>query len=211
MYQLYYSPGACSMAVHVILNELNMAVELHPVSIANGDTRTPEYLKMNPRGQVPLLLSDDKPMVEGAAMILWLCEKHGPTDLMPAAGWERAQALQWLMFANATLHGAYSRIFWLNRAVKDEAQKTALISTAIEYVQTLWNQIEEELQDKPYLAGDKCTAGDILVTVIGNWGAWLPKPITFGPRTKALFAAVSARPAFQMALVAEGVEYKAAA
>lgn len=210
MYQLYYSPGACSMAIHVVLNELNQKVELKPVSIPNGDTRTPEYLKLNPRGQVPLLVQDGQPMVEGAAMMTYLIDTHGPSNLLPAKGWERAQALQWLMFANSTLHPAYSRIFWLNKVAKDDAQK-ALIITAIDQVQTLWDQIEQELQGKPYLAGKHCTAGDILATVIGNWGAWLPKPLSFGSKTKALFKAVSARPAFQQALAAEGVEYKAAA
>lgn len=210
MYQLYYSPGACSMAIHVVLNELNQPVELKPVSIQNGDTRTPEYLALNPRGQVPLLLVDGNPMVEGAAMITYLLDTHGPSELLPAKGWERAQALQWLMFANATLHGAYGRIFWLNKIAKDDAQK-ALIMTAIDQVQGLWDQIEQELQGKPFLAGQHCTAGDVLVTVIANWGAWLPKPINFGPKTKALLKAVSARPAFQKAVAAEGVEYKAAA
>jgi glutathione S-transferase len=211
MYQLYYSPGACSMAIHVVLNELNQPVELKPVSIQNGDTRTPEYLKMNPRGQVPVLMAEGKPMVEGAAMIAYLLDTHGPSDLLPAKGWERAQALQWLMFANATLHGAYSKLFWLNRVVQDEAQKAALIEAAIAPIQTLWDQIEAELQTKPYLAGQNCTAGDILVTVIANWGAWLPKPMIYGPKTQSMFKAVTARPAFQKALAAEGVEYKAAA
>jgi glutathione S-transferase len=211
MYQLYYSPGACSMAIHVVLNELNQPVELKPVSIQNGDTRTPEYLKINPRGQVPVLLADGKPMAEGAAMITYLIDTHGPSNLLPAKGWERAQALQWLMFANSTLHPAYSRIFWLNRAVKDDVQKAELINTAIDYVQGLWDQLEQELQTKPYLAGQGCTAGDILTTVIANWGGLLPKPITFGPKTKAMLKAVSARPAFQKAVAGEGVEYKAAA
>jgi glutathione S-transferase len=211
MYQLYYSPGACSMAIHAVLNELNQKVELKPVSLQNGDTRTPEYLKMNPRGQVPLLLVDGKPMVEGAAMITYLCDTHGPTELLPAKGWERAQALQWLMFANSTLHPAYSRIFGLMRNVKDEAQKAELIGLAINQVQTLWDQIEQELQHKPYLAGSHCTAGDIVTTVIANWGSSFPKPLTFGPKTQAMLKAVSNRLSFRNAMVAEGVEYKAAA
>lgn len=211
MYQLYSAPGSCSMAIHVILNEIGADFEVTPVSIQAGDTRTPEYLKLNPRGQVPLLVKDGTPMVEGAAMITYLLDTHGNGDLLPKSGWDRAMALQWLMFGNSSLHPAYARIFWLNKVAKDEKAKAELINIAIDQVQGLWDQIEQELQTKPFLAGHHVTAGDILITVIANWGAWLPKPITFGPKTKALLKAVSERPAFRQTTQAEGVEYKAAA
>lgn len=209
MYQLFYSPGACSMAVHVVMNETGQACEFINASLSEGKNRDPEFLKLNPRGQVPLLVEDGKPMREGAAMITYLCDKHG-LDLLPKSGWERAKALEWLAYANSSLHPAYGRCFWLNRSVKDEAVKKELIAAAVEQLNAMWADIEEALKDSPYLCGQHCSAGDILITVIANWAQWLPQQPNIGSRAKALFARVIARPSYQKALATERVEYKAA-
>lgn len=206
MYQLYYSPGACSMAVHIVLNEMNQPVEL--IKSAIGVPNPDEKLhKVNPRNQVPVLVVDGKPVLEGGAIITYLCDTH-KSALIPASGFERAQALQWLMFANASLHVGYSKAAF----IKKNGGTPDLFEKACAQIQGMWDQIESQLAatGKPYLCGDNVTAGDILVTVIANWG-FLGHPFTFGPKTKALLKSVSARPAYQKALAAEQVEYKAAA
>ena len=206
MYQLYYSPGACSMAVHVVLNEMNQPVELikSAIGVPNAD---PKLHQVNPRNQVPVLVVDGKPLLEGGAIITYLCDTH-PSALMPAAGWDRAMALQWLMYANASLHVAYSKAGF----VKKNGGAPELFEKACQQIQGMWDQIEDHLakSGKPYLCGETLTAGDILVTVIANWG-FLGYPFTMGAKTKALLKAVSTRPAYQKALAAEQVEYKAAA
>lgn len=210
MYKLFYSPGACSMAVHVVLNEAGQSCELINTSLSEGKNRDPEFLKLNPRAQVPVLVEDGKALREGAAQITYLCDKHG-LDLLPKSGWERAKALEWLAYANSSLHPAYGRVFWLSRSVKDDAVKKELMDAAVAQLTTMWADIESALANSPYLCGSACTAADILVTVIANWGQWLPSQPVIGPRAKALFAKVIARPAYQKALAAEQVEYKAAA
>lgn len=204
MYQLHYFAGACSMAVHIILNEVGQKVELVPAKTASGD-KTPELLKINPLGRVPVLVEDGKVMYEGAAMIIYLCEKY-KSDLLPKDGWERAQALQWLMIGNASLHPAYSRTNFLKKNGGTEEQIKASRAGA----QAIWDQVEAQLKENgPYLCGDKVSAADILFTVIGNWA---DKGVyNYGPKTKELFKKISARPAYQKALSAENVEYKAAA
>ncbi len=213
MYELYYGAGACSMAIHVILNETGQAVNLKKINMMEGEHKTPAFLKMNPQGAVPVLLEDGKPLLEGAAQIIYLCDTH-KSALLPQAGWERAQALQWLMFANATLHPAYARGFWLMKRATFEnpSEKDNLLKQACAAIQGLWDNVEAHLArtGKPYLAGDAVTAGDILLTVIANWGA-LPQAFTFGPKTQNLLKSIVARPAYQKALAAEGVEYKAVA
>ena len=204
MYQLHYFAGSCSMAVHIILNEVGQEVELISAKTSSGE-KTPELLKINPRGQVPVLVEDGKVMFEGAAMISYLCDKY-KSDLLPKEGWERAQALQWLMLCNASLHPSYARTNWLKKNGGTEEQIKASRAGA----QAIWDQVEEHLKaNGPYLCGDKVTAGDILLSVIGNWA---DKGVyTYGPKTVELFKAVTARPAYQKALAAESVEYKAAA
>ena len=83
MYTLYYIPGACSMAIHVLLNELGQEVKLVNVGDPKGGReRPPEFLKINPRGNVPVLSDDGFIVREGAAIILYLLEKH-KSPLLP--------------------------------------------------------------------------------------------------------------------------------
>jgi len=207
MYQLFYSPGACSMAVHVVLNELGQEVKLIKATIHDAKNEDAELKKVNPRGQVPVLVEDGKPLKEGAAIITYLIDKHNGA-LLPASGWERAQALHWLMFANSTLHTGYSKAMFL----KKHNAPNEIQEKACDNIQSMWDEIESHLEDTktPFLCGDQITAGDIVVAVIANWG-FLPRKFAFGPKTKELLRRVVERPAYQKAIEAEGIEYKAAA
>jgi glutathione S-transferase len=203
MYTLYYSPGACSMAVHVLLNEIAADFKLENVSIREGKNRTPEFLKMNPRGQVPTLVINGNPLTEGAAILTYLCETH-KSPLLPVAGWERAKAQELLSYANSSLHPTYGRMFFL---AKNNASDSELMKITMESIQKQWDDMEAKLANQPYLAGKECTIGDILVCVIANWS----DAIKFGPNTKDFFKRITSRPAYQKALAAENVQYKAAA
>jgi len=207
MYKLYYSPGACSMAIHVALNECNQPVTLEKIDMMAGQNRTPEYLKLNPRGQVPVLVDGDTVLREGAAILIHVLEKHN-SPLFPKSGMARTDAMEWLMFANATLHPAYARIFFLKRNGVTEGP---LVEAAAANINKLWEEVEQRLSSRPYICGEQMTVADILLTVIANWSGHVPKPITLGPNTKRLLKNVSSRPAYQKALAAEEVEYKVAA
>jgi glutathione S-transferase len=210
MYTLYYSPGACSMAIHIVLNECNQEVKLEKVDMAAGQNRSPEFLKVNPRGQVPVLVDDGYVIYEGAAQIIHITEKHN-SPLLPKSGKERDDALQWLMFCNASLHPAYARVFFLMKNAPKDAANDVLFDVAVKMINKSWEQIEERLSTSPYLAGDKITAADILMTVIANWSPRMPKPVVIGPNTKKMLKQVIERPAYKKAIEIEQVEYKAAA
>lgn len=211
MYKLYYSPGACSLAVHVALHECGAQFEAVNTAIGEGKNKTEASLKINPRGQVPVLMDGETPIREGGAILTYLLDKE-KSSLLPSSGLQRATALEWLMWCNASLHPVYSRLFWLNRVVKDEAQKKALLGAAIEVINSYWDEAEARLGKQAYLAGEQITMADILMTVIADWNGWLPEPIKFGPNVTRVLRAVSQRPAYQKALAAEGIAaYKAAA
>lgn len=208
-YELYTKAGACSMAVHALMNELGLNPKIHLMEAGDGPSglKSPEYLKLNPRGNVPFLMEDGNGMIEGGAIMTYLCDKEG--KLLPKNGPERAQALQWLMFANSTLHPAYGRTFWISSNVAEAAREEA-IATARAQIQALWDYIEAQLEKNggPYLCGKDITAADFLLTTIANWN---PAAYKFGPKTKAILKNVSSRPSYQKALAAESIEYKAAA
>ena len=209
MYKLYYSPGACSLAPHVVLNELNVPFEAIKTDLHNGDGQKPEFLKINPRGQVPVLIDNDGTVIrEGAAILLHLTEQNN-SPMMPKSGPQRVKALEWMMWANASLHPAYGRVFWIKRNVKDAAQAKELTTAAQQQIQKLWDEAETRLAQNKYLAGDFISPADILVTVFANWSE--PGTYKLGQNVMRLLKEVSARPSFQKALQQEGAEYKAAA
>ncbi len=207
MYKLYYSPGACSMAVHVVLNELNAKYELEKISLQDRD---PAFLKINPRGQVPVLMVDGEPVKEGAAILMYLLDTHG-SPMMPKSGMGRAKALEWLMWANSSLHPAYSRAFSVAKVFPDKAMQDVAFNAALSSIQSYWDEADARLGKMKYLAGDEMTAADIMITVFANWGQMFPSKPKLGPNVMRVIKEVSSRPSYQQALKAEQVEYKAAA
>lgn len=210
MYQLYYGPGMCSMAVHIALVECGATFELKPALKPGTREKTEDFLKTSPRGSVPVLVEDGKVIREGGAQLVYLLDKH-QSPLMPKEGFARATALEWLMFANATMHPAYSRAFFLMGQTIDATSKDQLQKTACDIINKYWQEVEEVLGTRKYIAGDQPTAADILLTVIANWSPRMPNPITLGVNCKRLFRDISSRPSYQQALKSEGVEYQVAA
>lgn len=209
MYQFYYSPGACSMAVHAVLNELGVPFTPHRIETSKGQQKTPEYLKINPFGWVPTLVTPHGTLTENASIMLYLADAH-PSALFPAPGAtaERAQALNWVAFANASLHGAYSKYFLLK---KNDAADAPLMDVVQATIARMWQQVENRLAQSPFLAGETPTIADIMVTVFANWNVNNDRPLQLGPNTQRVINAVSARPAFRQTLATEEVTYKAAA
>jgi len=211
MYKLYYSPGACSMAPHVLLNELNVPFEVSKIDLQAGDGQKPEFLKVNPRGQVPVLVDDGEVIREGAAILIHLMEKNN-SPLLPKSGKERTQALEWLCFANASMHPAYARAFFIWKNIEDKKAQEAAFKVVFQQINKLWADVDAQLAKTPYVCGKNITAADILLTVIANWGAYFPPgSVTLGSNVKRLIKEVSNRPAYKKALATEQVEYKAAA
>ncbi len=208
MYKLYYSPSACSLAIHALLNELNVNFIAENANISDR-TRSAEFLKINPRGAVPVLKIDDFILREGVAIMLYLLENH-ENDLLPKSALKKAEVLEWLCFANSTLHPAYSRCFFAHRILGENAAQNELYEPSIKAIQKYWDEIEERLLSREYICGDKCSIADILITVIANWSPVMKSPINFGVKTKEFFKRVISRPSYQKAMEKEGVSYKVA-
>jgi hypothetical protein len=124
-------------------------------------------------------------------------------NLLRATG-DVTKAQELLSYANSSLHPTYGRMFFL---AKNNASDSELMKITMESIQKQWDDMEAKLANQPYLAGKECTIGDILVCVIANWS----DAIKFGPNTKDFFKRITSRPAYQKALAAENVQYKAAA
>ena len=116
------------------------------------------------------------------------------------------------MFANATMHPAYGRVFFLLATVSDGEAKEQALAAAIKTINKLWADVDAQLAKTPFICGDSYSAADILLSVIANWGqTGFAKQLTFGENVKRMIRAVSALPSFQKTLADEKVTYHAAA
>ncbi|MFD1217402.1 MULTISPECIES: glutathione S-transferase family protein [Microbulbifer] len=196
MYKLYYMPGACSRAIHALLLDLGQPVEL----IARDSVA--DFQEINPTNQVPVLVDGDLVLREGAAIVLHLLNKHGDAEQQGAIE-QQAEFNQWLMFANATLHPAYSLLFFASRGLETEAAKEEVLQKAAARVSGLWNIVEQRLTERSVVCGDKVSAVDMMLAVYANWGNYFPLDIQLGENTHRLLQRVAEYPAFAQAVEAE--------
>jgi len=110
MLTLYFAPGSSSMAPHIALHEIGAAFKSCPISFAQNENRTPEFLAISPEGKVPVLLVDQRPMTEVAAILYYLARRFPAAGLLPQHDIEaKAQAISWMSFIAATVHPARGR------------------------------------------------------------------------------------------------------
>ncbi len=203
MYELFYKTGACSLAVHVVLNEIGADYTLSAYDAKEPNSK---LLKVNPRGQVPTLVVDGEPITEGGAILSWLADTH-QSKLLPKSGIERARALEWLAFFNASMHPLYGRFFHGG----EPFTQSEWGQSAQQSLQKLWDLVEQQLGKTKYVAGDEITLGDILGTVISSWTPHIAAKITLGDKTKAWVKDVMARQSYKDAQEAEKPQKASAA
>lgn len=200
MYQLYYSPAACSLATHVLLNELELEFKLF------NKSNVPNFSLINQAQTVPVLANEDGPIQEGAAIALYLIEKHS-SPLIPSEPKERINAISWMMFANASVHPAYSKIFFLSKNINDKNVREEAILAAGKAVNELWKIVEEQLSKTRYVTGASLSMADIMLSVYANWNNFFPGIIKLGPHTVRMIKEVTSRPSFVKAIATEEITF----
>src|SRR4051794_11653817 len=106
MLTLYFAPGASSMAPHIALHEIGAPFEAVPVSFRQDEDKTPEFLALNPLGQVPILLIDGRPLTEVAGILFYLAKRYPAARLLPDDAEGQGRVVSWMSFIAATLHPA---------------------------------------------------------------------------------------------------------
>jgi glutathione S-transferase len=199
--KLYYSPGACSLAAHIVASEASLAIDLLKVDLATHRTETGEdYFKINPRGYVPALDIDGEVHTEVVALVQYLAELAPQSELLPGAGtMERFHVNQWLAFVESELHKSFSP--WLFDAKTAETTK----QTARDKLARRFAELDALLAARPYLTGETFTVADAYAFTIINWSNVLRLDLEPHPHLKAFLARVAARPRVRKALKAEGL------
>jgi glutathione S-transferase len=208
MYKLFYSPGSAAMAPHATLEETGAKHELVPVDLKSKAHQKPEYLKLNPKGRVPVLIDGKFVMTEAAAIIMHLADRHPEAKLAPATGTpERAHWYQWLIYLTNTLQPTFQEFFYPERIVPDAPATQQQIKANAEHkLAGMFIYIDSELATRgPYLLGETFTAADIYLHMLARWSRWFEKPAYRYIHIKQLTDKVKARPAVQRMMKAQGI------
>lgn len=160
MIDLYFAGTANGQRAAVALEETGLAYRLHKVDLAKGEQRTPEFLKLNPAGLIPVIVDSDGPggkpltLTQSGAIILYSAEKAG--KFLPRDGAVRAEALQWLFQTMSDVAGTSGALFRLENSVLEKSQ------SAIEYFRKrllgFFSVCDQRLQGRDWLAGELSVA-----------------------------------------------------
>lgn len=168
MYTLYYSPFACSLAVHMALEKVGNPFRLEKIDIQKGDHQLQAYGSLNHRKKVPLLKHDDVFIDQGAAILIYLADLHPETAMMPPPGAdERSAAISMLFYLSNTLHPAFSIAFHPERFTHGKADE--LFTKAIEKIETILSEFNEQLATQDYLTGNHVFVADYYLVSMLNW------------------------------------------
>ncbi len=206
MYTLCYSPGTASMVVHLALLEIGAPHELHLIDFDAGGQHDADYLKLNPRGVVPTLVIDGRPMSESAAILMLLAERHPEAGLAPAPGTpEREAWLQWIVYLSNTLMSTY-RFWFYPRELGAEEHTPAVHAALQKKIEGVWDLLDAQLQaNGPYLLGKNFSGADLLLAMLMRWSRNMPRPVTEWPALKQLADLMRARPSWKKLYQIEGL------
>lgn len=199
--KLYYSPGVCSLSPHIVLREAGIDAELIKVDIHSHTLDGgADYLAINPRGYVPLLVLDNGELLsEGPAIVQYLADLKPAAGLAPANGTMARYRLQeWLGFINSELHKAFAPLFDPSSTESVKAGTVAKIAKRIDWVAT-------QLDAKPYTLGEQFSVADAYLFTILNWCRGVGIDLNDWPVLAAYQKRVSSRPAVRDAMRAEGL------
>lgn len=200
--KLYYLPGACPLAAHIVLEWTGAPYELQQVS--RTEIKEPAYLKMNPLGAVPVLQNDDITLTQNAAILEYLSELHPEADLVGKTREERAETRRWLGFCNSDLHRTFSLVFSAAAYVSDPKAQEDLVRNVMNRLHTLFGILNDQLKGKTWLTGKRSVADPYLYTVM-RWAKGKQVDLAGMANLEAFFQHMSADAGVQTALKAEGL------
>lgn len=198
--KLYYSPGACSLSPHIALLEAGLGhdlvrVDLKAKKLADGS----DFLKINPKGQVPVLVLDDgEQLTEGPVIVQAIADKAADKKLAPATGTtERYRLQEWLNFLTSELHKNFSPLF--APVLSDDTK-----AFFRDRLMGKFKHVDETLAGKDYLMGAFSVADGYLYTML-RWADAHKMDLSALGNLTAYKARMAARPKVQQALKSEGL------
>lgn len=199
--KLYYSPGACSLAPHIVATEAGIPLELVKVDVRSKTiAREGDFWEVNPKGYVPALVLDDGAVLtEGPAIVQYLADLAPSAGLAPANGsFERVRLQESLNYLTSEIHKSYSPLFSPDvlPAVREER---------LAYLTRRYALVERQLEGRKYLHGDRFTVADAYLFTLTRWARAVKLDLSGFANLEAFQKRVGSRKAVLEAMRAEGL------
>ena len=203
--KLYYAPGACSIGIHVLLEEIGKPYEAVRLNFQEGQQYKPEFTAINPKSKVPTLQRDDgSVLTEYPAIALWLAASNPEAGLMPKGTDDLARAVEATDYCVATLHmQGFARMFRPGNFSPDEAGHDKVKARGEEVFSKGLGVMDKALAGKEHVAGSYSFADSALFYVSYWWNGRLKKDLP--PNVAAHYERMKARPAVQRTFQQEGL------
>ena len=200
--KLYYTPGACSLAAHIILNEINVDFDLERVDLKTHTTeKGQDYYAINPKGYVPALeINPGLVLTENVAVLPFLAQHDPRQDLIPPSGLGRAKVLEWLGFLNSEVHDAYAVFFGRELNDEEKARGYAEIDRLLQFVEDYLAEV-----DTDFLVDDNFGPADAYLFVLTNWSKSIGHDLSKFKEINDLRSVVFQRQSVQIAMRDEGL------
>ena|ERR1035437_8123008 len=212
MYELYYYPSNANLAPHILLEELGVAHKLVLVDRERDKHKSPEFLKLNPTGRIPVLVDGDLVLYETAAICLHLVDCHPNAGFAPLVGTPaRAEFYKWLIYLTNTLQAEIITYYYPDRLADDHAGAEMVKRHAEMRVGPMLDLIEDTLAknttDKrgPYLLGANYLAVDPYLLMLARWTRNFANPARSRLHLGRFLESIAMRPAVRRAFEAEGL------
>ncbi len=199
--KLYYLSGACSLASHIVIKELNLPCESVQVTRGSKETADGRNLNdINPKGQVPALLLDNgEVLTESAVLVQYLADQKPEAGLLPVAGtWARYRAQEFLNYIATDLHRGYGMLFNPAASLERKAEDKGNLEKKLAMLSRL-------LGEKPYALGESFSAVDAYLFTVLGWTKRVGVDLSPWANLSAFMARVGARPSVLAAMQEEGL------
>ncbi|MGO1297717.1 MAG: glutathione transferase GstA [Vibrio sp.] len=198
--KLYFTPGACSVSPHIVLEELGLDHQLEQVDLQTKRTVNGEdYLAVTQKGYIPALkLDNGHILTEGLVIAQYLADLKPEANLIPASGEERYQLQSLMVFISTELHKGMGALF--NPNITPEARETVIAGLAKRFK---W--VEEQIGESGFAFGDHFTIADAYLFTVLNWTNFLKVDMNAYPVLQTYMQRHAKRPSVQAALKAEGL------
>ena len=203
--KLFYAPGACSIGIHLLLEEIGKPYEAVLVNLREGAQFKPEFAAVNAKAKVPTLARDDgSVLTEYPAIAYWLAATNPEAGLLPAGADGLARALETVDFCVSTIHmQGFSRIFRPSGYAPSEADHEAVKARGAEIFEKGLAWLDAKLAGQDYVCGGYSFADSAVYYICFWWAGRLGKPLP--ANVAAHYARMNVRPAVQRMLKAEGL------
>ncbi len=168
--KLYMTPGSCSTGIHILLEEIGLVFEAYLVNLLAGDHLKANFVAMNPKSTIPVLVRDDgSTLTEFPAIAYWLAKTYPKAKLLPTDLESETRALELMQYVVGTIHGqGFTRIFTTDRFAQNATEQVAIKAQGYEMVHDCFAIMNKQLAGKTYLL-DTFSIADAALFYVEFW------------------------------------------